>query len=98
MSDRAVWLAPAPGSIAWRRFGDDLVLYDDATGCTHHLGPLGSAVFVALAEHECGLELAALVDYLSADEDFSTAATFAAQVERTVLDLADLNLATRASA
>lgn len=55
-----VWHAVAPGALAVREWDDELVVYNDLDGHTHHLAPLGGKVLLALLEHADGLTDATL--------------------------------------
>ena len=76
-------------AIAWREFDGEIVVYHDATGNTHHLGSLGSAVLRALAAHASGIGFDALLRELGLAAD----ACDTAEIERTLGELAELKLA-----
>ena len=85
----------AAGSSAWRRFDDEAVVYHGATGSTHHLGPLGSALLSALMHHRTGADVETLLQHLHDDAAIGAEAVLAVEVERTLRELACLELATR---
>ena len=88
----------AAGSSAWRRFDDEAVVYHDATGSTHHVGPLASALLAALMEHRTGADVETLLHDLHDDGTIGADAALVVEVERTLCELARLELATREAA
>ena len=44
MSDDARWRLAVPGALHWRRWADEVVVYDAASGDTHLLEPAGAEV------------------------------------------------------
>jgi hypothetical protein len=50
------WRIVDPRAIHYREFEDEVVVYNGATGSTHHLTPVGRAVLMALLQHPEGLE------------------------------------------
>ena len=91
MSTQPVWRVSAV-PLAWREFDGEVVVYHDGTGCTHHLGALGSGVLLALAEHPAGLAVDALAQRLSPDHDDAHA--LEGDIESTLRELAQFELAT----
>jgi PqqD family protein of HPr-rel-A system len=83
----------AAGSIAWREFDGEAVVYHDSTGDTHHLGPLGCAVLRVLDHHPSGIGMDALVRHLHPDGAIAFDAALAVEIERTLGELARLELA-----
>lgn len=76
-------------AIAWREFDGEIVVFHDATGNTHHLGSLGSAVLRALAAHPSGIGFDALLHQLGLEAD----AHDTGEIKRTLCELAELKLA-----
>lgn len=54
-----------------------MVVYDDATGNTHHLGPLASRVLRKLLDNRQGLALEALLTCIDDDVEKETASASA---------------------
>jgi len=92
------WRAVAPHALAWRRWEDDVVLYNDATGSTHQLGPLGGEVMLCLLRQPAGIDVAALARDMSAIIEFPDELQLAAEIQRALDDLVELQLAERPSA
>lgn len=98
MHDPSHWHALTPHALAWRRFDDDVVLYNDATGSTHQLGPLAGEVMISLLQNDSGLAFAALVSDLKSRVDVASGVDVAVEVQRALDDLAELQLASRTTA
>ena len=49
MTEQAQWRAATPQALAWRRFDDEIVIYNVATGSTHQLGALEVAADLDVA-------------------------------------------------
>lgn len=98
MNPDSSWRLVAPDALASRSWDDELVLYNDVTGDTHHLSVLGHAVMTMLASHPSGIALAALVRGIADDAGTSADGELAEVVERTLAHLAELRLATPVSA
>jgi len=92
------WRAVVPHALAWRQWDDDVVLYNDATGSTHQLGPLGGEVMLCLLRHPAGIDVTALARDMSAIIEIPDKLQLAAEIRRALDDLAELQLAERASA
>jgi PqqD family protein of HPr-rel-A system len=88
------WRALAPEAIASRTFDDELVLYNDVTGSTHHLSVLGRSVMLAVLAHPCGVALDALVRRVADDSGIDADDALAQSVERTLAELSELRLVT----
>jgi PqqD family protein of HPr-rel-A system len=88
----------APHALAWRRWDDDVVLYNDATGSTHQLGQLGGEVMLCLLRHPAGIDVAALACDMTSILEIPDELQLAAEIQRTLDDLAELQLAERVSA
>lgn len=97
MEPNARWRAVAAQAIAWRQWDDEIVVYNDTTGSTHHLSPMGSAVLLALLRHPSGIAMTSLIRAITEDFDVANV-PLEAEIERTLTDLANLELAARSSA
>lgn len=89
------WLLLSPSAISWREWGDGVVLYNDATGHTHQLSPLGSEVMFALLRHPEGIRAPSLVDEISTRADASPFPSLPEEIERVLDELLKLKIATR---
>jgi PqqD family protein of HPr-rel-A system len=98
MIDPSHWHAETPHALAWRRFDDEVVVYNDATGSTHQLGMLAGEVMISLLQSDSGLEFATLVDDLTSRIDVAGSVDVAAEVQRTLDELSELQLASRTTA
>ena len=87
------WRPVAPEALALRTWDDELVVYNDATGSTHHLNVLGRAVMQKLLSHPSGIAVSALVRSIADDAGTAADAELAQAVERTLADLAESRLA-----
>lgn len=92
MNRVTLWRVASPQAIAWREFDDELVIYDNATGDTHHLGALGGHVLLTLLRHPSGVDMPGLVREILDSAEISDNALLAGQIERTLSELADLRL------
>ena len=93
MPGDAHWHAETPYALAWRRFDDDVVIYNDATGSTHQLGALAGEVMISLLQSPSGLSFDALVYGLTSQMDVARDVDVAAEVQRTLDELSQLQLA-----
>jgi PqqD family protein of HPr-rel-A system len=91
------WRPLASHLLAWRQWEDDVVLYNDATGSTHQLGPLGGEVMLCLLRYPAGIDAEALVLDMSARVEIPDELQLGAEVQRALDDLALLQLAARVS-
>jgi PqqD family protein of HPr-rel-A system len=91
------WRPLTPEALASRTWDDELVVYNDATGSTHHLNVLGRAVMQKLLSHPSGIAVSALVRDIAGDAGTSADDELAEAVERTLADLAELRLAALAT-
>ena len=98
MVDPSHWHAATPHALAWRRFDDEVVIYNDATGSTHQLGVLAGEVMISLLQNDSGLAFTALVDDLTSRIDVAGSIDVAAEVRRTLDELSELQLASRTTA
>lgn len=61
MEDTRLRRIVAPDSIAMQEWDDELVVYNDLDGNTHHLAPVGGKVLRALIEKPAGLNANELI-------------------------------------
>ena len=97
MDPDALWRAVAAQAIAWRQWDDEIVVYHDTNGSTHHLSPIASAVLLALLRHPSGMATASLVRAIAEDFDVANM-SLEGEIERALTDLANLELAACSSA
>jgi PqqD family protein of HPr-rel-A system len=98
MHDDPMWCPVAPDAVAWREWEGEVVLYNHATGDTHHLDPFGGSVMLSLLRHPGGIRMRALLQEISAGFETEPIAQLAGDVERVLADLARLHLAVRTTA
>ena len=98
MVDLSRWHPAKPDALAWRRFDDEVIIYNDATGSTHQLGLFAGEVMISLLQSDSGLEFATLVDDLTSRIDVAGSVDVAAEVQRTLDELSELQLASRTTA
>ena len=92
MSQAPAWRAVAPDGIAVREWDDELVVYNDATGHTHHLAPIGGKVLLALMDNRDGLGTSELIDAVAATVQIGDAIVLAPVIEDALEELARLDL------
>ncbi len=92
MSEASPWRAVSPDAIAVREWDEELVVYNDCTGHTHHLAPFGGKVLLALLDNPAGLELPELIESVAATLQISEAEVLAPVVEEALEELARLDL------
>jgi len=56
MQDDSKWYPVGPDAVVWREWDREVVLYNDATGDTHHLDQLGAGVMLSLLRHPRGVD------------------------------------------
>jgi PqqD family protein of HPr-rel-A system len=95
VSSTLVWIPAAPNLLESRTWDGEMVVYNDATGNTHHLSPLGSHVLQALLRREPGVGLDALVTDIESGIEAAEALNLRPQIERALNELAELRLAFR---
>ena len=91
------WRPLAPDALVSRTWDDELVVYNDVTGSTHHLNVLGRAVMQKLLSHPSGIAVSALVRGIADDARTAADGELAEAVERALADLAELRLAALAT-
>jgi PqqD family protein of HPr-rel-A system len=91
-----VWRPLTPECLAWREWDDDLVIYNDATGSTHHLDPLGAEVLLALLRSPQGIDAIAVAHDVTARVDADAGVDLSRAIERALAELTDFRLAARA--
>ena len=92
MSQGSTWRAVAPEAIALREWDDELVVYNDATGNTHHLAPFGGKVLLALLHNPAGFEVQQLIETVAAAVQISEANVLAPVVDEALEELSRLEL------
>jgi len=98
MLEPSHWHAVTPRAIAWRRFDDEVIIYNDATGSTHQLGALAGEVMISLLQNSSGLAFPALVDDLTSRIEVVGSVDVAAEIQRALDELSELQLASRTTA
>jgi len=86
------WRVVDPRALSHRAWDGELVVYNDVTGHTHHLAPLGGAVLRALLQHPDGVEMSALIPLVAEALEISDMQSLVPGVQRTLSELADLDL------
>ena len=89
MTEQAQWRAATPQALAWRRFDDEIVIYNDATGSTHQLGALASEVMLSLIQNPSGMDLRALVGALTTPVEVAADLNVATEVPHTLDNLGE---------
>jgi len=92
MNQTSVWRA-ATDAIEWREWDGEFVVYNRATGNTHHLNPIGGGVMLALLRHPSGVEMPALVRHVTAAFETTDSEDIAAAIAGVLAELAQLQLA-----
>ena len=95
MTAPASWRIVAHEAIAVREWDDELLVYNDLDGATHHLAPLGGKVLLALLERPSGSnasDLTARVGMLTGIEE---ADVLAPAVDEALDELLSLDLVVR---
>lgn len=91
--EESTWRPLAPDALASRTWDDELVVYNEVTGSTHHLSVLARAVMMTLLSHPSGIAVSALVRGIADDAGTTPDDELANAVERTLAHLAELRLA-----
>jgi PqqD family protein of HPr-rel-A system len=92
------WIPVAPDALAWREWDGELVVYNDVTGSTHHLSPLGSDVLLTLLRHPTGIDMTALVRDIADRVEISGELELDDAIGQALAELAELKLAATGSA
>ena len=87
-----IWRVVARDALAVREWNDELVVYNDLDGDTHHLAPLGGKVLVALLAHPDGLNDAALIGRIGERLAITEAQVLAPAIEEALDELGRLRL------
>jgi len=87
------WRGAAPDALGMRVFDDELVVYNETTGSTHHLSVLGSVVMQTLLRHPDGIAFGDLVRAVGDDEGVAVDEALAHAIARALDGLAELALA-----
>ena len=88
-----LWTGPASHAVAWREWDGEVVLYDDATGDTHHLDALGGEVLLTLIAHPQGIRITQILRDIGDGIDDPDVVRLASEVERVLARLAEVGLA-----
>lgn len=80
-----------------REWDDEFVVYNDATGSTHHLTALGGDVLQTLLSHPSGIDARALVDILAKRIEVAPGVSLVVEVEAVLGKLRELDLASSVS-
>ena len=90
MTTEATWWRPAePSALTWRKWEDEVIVYNEATGDTHHLNPLASKLWLTLLSHPGGLRVEAVFHLVAAEVSEKETEP---QILRALTDLAQLEL------
>ena len=92
------WRVIAPDDIASREWDGELVVYNDATGHTHHLAPIGGKVLLALLGSSAGSEAFELTQGIAAALEIKDIDVLVPAVEEALHELEALGLASASSA
>jgi PqqD family protein of HPr-rel-A system len=91
------WRLCAPEAITWREWPDGIVVYNDATGHTHHLSPLCGEVLLILLQAADGADASSLTDLIAARLDASGDARLSVEIQRVLEELGQIEIATSTS-
>jgi PqqD family protein of HPr-rel-A system len=89
----ASWQPPPRHSIAIREWDDEFVVYNGATGDTHHLATLAGDVLLTLLDHPDGIALRTLVDTTARRIAVPDGVSLDAEIDGVLARLAQLRLA-----
>ena len=87
------WQSSAPHLVAVREWDDEFVVYNEATGDTHHLGTLAGALLLTLLDHPDGMAEHALVAATARRVVVPDGTVLDAEVRHVLARLAELRLA-----
>jgi len=88
-----MWKALDPEAIAWHAWDDEVVVYDEATGDTHHLAPLAGHVLRVLLQAASGMDMPSLTASVVAAFQMPQE-VLAQELDRALTELVRLELAT----
>jgi PqqD family protein of HPr-rel-A system len=91
-----LWRAAASDALAWREWDDELVVYNELTGNTHHLNAFGSIVLLTLVANPAGLDIATLMHAIEARVELEPGTSL--EAENALMQLAALQLVERFAA
>jgi hypothetical protein len=89
------WRLTAPHALAWRELDDELVVYNDATGNTHHFSQFGGIVLLTLVAHPSGVDMNSLVSTIGVAIQPAARAFLSVATQEALEQLAALRLAER---
>lgn len=92
MTGNPSWRVVARDAIAVREWDDELVVFSDLDGATHHLAPLGGKVLVALLERPSGSTASDLTARVGTLAGIDEADVLAPAVDETLDELLRLGL------
>ena len=87
------WQPSAPDLLAVREWDDEFVVYNEATGDTHHLGTLAGALLLTLLDHPDGIAEQALVAETMRHVVVPDGTALHAEIGQVLARLAELRLA-----
>jgi PqqD family protein of HPr-rel-A system len=84
------WALNGEGRFHLRHWGDDTVIYDETTGATHLMSPVGAEIFEMLAQQPLSTE--AIVRQLAEAVGGGAHETFSSNIQETLdkLDMIEL--------
>ncbi|HEX7326912.1 MAG TPA: HPr-rel-A system PqqD family peptide chaperone [Casimicrobiaceae bacterium] len=88
----STWRVVAPGALTVREWDDELVVYNDLDGNTHHLAPLGGKVLLALIAHPDGLNDETLIGRIGERLAIAEAHVLAPAIDEALDELGKLGL------
>ena len=88
----SIWRVVAPCTLTVREWDDELVVYNDLDGDTHHLAPLGGKVLLALLAHTDGLNGATLIAHIGERLAITEAQVLAPAIEEALDEIERLGL------
>ena len=87
------WQPSGPHLLAVREWDDEFVVYNEATGDTHHLGTLAGDVLLTLLDHPDGMAEPALIAETARHVVVPDRAELDAEIGHVLARLAQLRLA-----
>lgn len=95
MTGTPSWRVVACEAIAVREWDEELVVYNDLDGATHHLAPLGGKVLLALLERPSGFDASDLTARVGMLIGIDEADVLAPVVDEALDELVRLDLVTQ---